>query len=124
MIEATNATPVRDRVADLESEVATLSAELAGTKVLIGDVRRAGAIRNRTGDVVHDFNNLLGVIIANLDLMGEKLTDGSGTAALVHEALEAALRGAELTRQLLVLADRRPLAPERVAVNDMLVRLT
>ncbi len=123
MIEATQEAPARDRVRDLEEQVATLSAELGGARALMGDVRRAGAIRSLTGDVAHDFNNLLGVIIANLDLLGEQISDTDGPSNLVHEALEAALRGAELTRQLLVLADRRPLAPERVAVNDMLKRL-
>jgi CheY-like chemotaxis protein len=39
---------------------------------------------------------------------------------LAHEALEAALRGADLTRRLLAFARRQPLQPERTNINELI----
>ncbi|MEF3274179.1 MAG: PAS domain-containing protein [Chloroflexus sp.] len=73
-----------------------------------------------TGGLAHDFNNLLGIIIGNLDL---SLSDWQGdeeTRNLVESALKAALRGAELTKSLLAVARRQPLAPTTIDVNQVL----
>ena len=77
------------------------------------------AIGNLTGGMAHDFNNMLGVVIGNLDLLRPQLPPGSEQVELVDESLAAALRGAELTRRLLAFARRQPLAPQRVALNDL-----
>jgi PAS domain S-box-containing protein len=81
--------------------------------------QRMDAVGQLTGGMAHDFNNLLGIIIGNLDL----LRLGGGLAPeqreLVGDAIEAALRGADLTRRLLAFARRQPLRPERIAVNEL-----
>ncbi len=77
------------------------------------------AIGNLTGGMAHDFNNMLGVIIGNLDLLRPLLPPKSEQLVLADESLGAALRGAELTRRLLAFARRQPLAPQRVAINDL-----
>ena len=77
------------------------------------------AIGNLTGGMAHDFNNMLGVVIGNLDLLRPLLPPRSEQLELADESLEAALRGAELTRRLLAFARRQPLAPQRVALNDL-----
>ncbi|HKT20598.1 MAG TPA: CHASE domain-containing protein [Stellaceae bacterium] len=83
-------------------------------------VQKMEAIGNLTGGMAHDFNNLLGIIIGNLDLArGAKALPGDA-AELVGEALDAALRGAELTRRLLAFARRQPLKPERVELNALI----
>ena len=41
------------------------------------------------------------------------------TDELVREALESALRGADLTRRLLAFARRQPLQPERTDINEL-----
>jgi PAS domain S-box-containing protein len=81
--------------------------------------QRMDAIGQLTGGMAHDFNNLLGIIIANLDML--RFEDGlnRGQDELAGEALEAALRGADLTRRLLAFARRQQLQPERIAVNDL-----
>lgn len=77
------------------------------------------AIGNLTGGIAHDFNNLLGIVIGNLDLV-RPLVNSNGTAdAFVGEALEAALRGADLTRRLLAFARRQPLQPKRLEINEL-----
>jgi PAS domain S-box-containing protein len=80
------------------------------------------AIGNLTGGMAHDFNNLLGVIIGNLDLLrgnlGGTASSDLKTDQLAGEALDAALRGADLTKRLLAFARRQPLRPERIDVNE------
>jgi len=81
------------------------------------------AIGNLSGGMAHDFNNLLGVVIGNLDLLRELLPSKSEALELADESLAAALRGAELTRRLLAFARRQPLAPQRIALNDLVANI-
>ena len=77
------------------------------------------ALGQLTGGMAHDFNNLLGIVIGNLDLLRSGPKDDAETAELRDEALEAALRGADLIRRLLAFARRQPLRPQRIAINDL-----
>ena len=77
------------------------------------------AIGNLTGGLAHDFNNLLGVIIGNLEILQGAAELTPGGSELLGEALEAALRGAELTRRLLAFARRQQLEPADVAINSL-----
>jgi PAS domain S-box-containing protein len=81
--------------------------------------QRLEAIGQLTGGVAHDFNNLLSVIIGNLDLLEERLHADPAAAPLAAKALEAALRGAELTRQLLAFARRQPLDAKVLDLNAL-----
>jgi signal transduction histidine kinase len=76
------------------------------------------AIGTLTGGLAHDFNNLLAVIIANLDLLHTIVAEEAGE--LARDALEAALRGADLTHRLLAFARRQALHPERLDVNALI----
>jgi PAS domain S-box-containing protein len=78
------------------------------------------AVGQLTGGLAHDFNNLLAIIIGNLDLLRELRKDDPVTDELVSDALESALRGADLTRRLLAFARRQPLQPERADINEMI----
>lgn len=108
---------------DADAQIASLSAELHNTRTQLREARRSGGAGSQTGQIAHDFGNLLGVMIANLDLLAEQLEPGSESTTLVEETLDAALRASELTRQLLALTRREPLVPARVEINDMLTRL-
>jgi CheY-like chemotaxis protein len=77
------------------------------------------AIGNLTGGMAHDFNNLLGIIIGNLDLVRGLTTCNGEIDEAAGEALDAAFRGAELTRRLLAFARRQPLQPACVDVNEL-----
>lgn len=48
----------------------------------------------------HDLNNLFAVMIGNLDHLREMLRDNDVARACAEDALEAALRGTDLTRRL------------------------
>jgi PAS domain S-box-containing protein len=78
------------------------------------------AIGNLTGGMAHDFNNLLGIIVGNLDVARERIGDNEELREIVGEALDAAWRGADLTRRLLAFARRQPLRPARVDVNELI----
>jgi len=70
------------------------------------------AIGQLTGGLAHDFNNLLGIILGNLDLLAERFDAGGEERDLTEAAIQAAMRGAELIRQLLAFSRRQPLAPK------------
>jgi PAS domain S-box-containing protein len=86
--------------------------------------RKMEAIGNLTGGMAHDFNNLLGVIIGNLDLLRSRHAGRLLGDELVGEALDAATRGAELTRSLLAFARRQPLQAQRIALNEAVTGTT
>ncbi len=65
-----------------------------------------------TGGMAHDFNNILQVIQANLDLVKSAVPGDQAALARLNAAGAAADRGARLTQQLLAFARRQPLAPQ------------
>ena len=77
------------------------------------------AIGQLTGGIAHDFNNLLTAVIGNLELLQSRLTD-QRSASLVEAALRSALRGGQLTQQLLAYARRQNLSPRPVDVNAVI----
>ena len=82
------------------------------------------AIGNLTGGMAHDFNNMLGVIIGNIDLLRDLKGEDSDIDELAREALDAAFRGADLTRRLLAFARQQPLRPQHVDVNELVSGIT
>ena len=89
------------------------------TEEQLRQAQKMEAIGNLTGGMAHDFNNLLGIIIGNLDLAGEYAKGSKDADELVEEALEAAWRGADLTRRLLAFSRRQPLRPVQLDINDL-----
>ena len=61
------------------------------------------AIGNLTGGMAHDFNNILGVIIGNVDLLRDLRKEDAEIEELTRNVLDAAEHGADLTRRLLAL---------------------
>jgi PAS domain S-box-containing protein len=82
------------------------------------------AVGQLTGGLAHDFNNILGVAVGNLDLLESELDHNPQAAELVETALNALLRGAELTRALLAFSRRQPLTPARVDAAELLTVAT
>jgi PAS domain S-box-containing protein len=85
------------------------------------------AVGQLTGGIAHDFNNLLTAVISSLELI-ERHTDKDKVKSLAATALSAAMRGAQLTHQLLALSRRQQLRPAVldlrtvVADTDVLIR--
>ncbi|MEZ5668300.1 MAG: PAS domain S-box protein [Alphaproteobacteria bacterium] len=91
----------------------TLEAQLAQST-------KMEAIGKLTGGMAHDFNNYLGVIIGNLDLVQESETADRATAPMVEAALNGALRAADLTKSLLAFSHRQPLDPRTADINGLM----
>ena len=75
-------------------------------------------VGNLTGGIAHDFNNLLAVIMGNLELLRDELTD-SAQKELLDNGLEATLRGADLTRSMLAFARKATLQPTVLDLNEV-----
>ncbi len=75
------------------------------------------AIGQLAGGVAHDFNNLLTVILGNVSLQMAGLPPDVPSRELLAAAEQAALRGAELTRQLLGFSRKTTLRPQPTDLN-------
>jgi CheY-like chemotaxis protein len=71
-----------------------------------------------TGGISHDFNNLLTVIICNLELLEMRGIDDK-QIPLLHDALEAAELGADLTARLMIFARKGNLKPVQADLRDL-----
>src|SRR5260370_19085288 len=89
------------------------------TEEMLQQAQKLEGVGQLTGGLAHDFNNLLGVVIGNLDLLKDELSGNPAAWELAEEALEASLRGAALTRQLLAFSRRQPLRPKIIGLNDL-----
>jgi len=75
------------------------------------------AIGQLTGGVAHDFNNLLGIILGNIDLLQPLVAGNEAAAQRVNTLLKAAIRGADLTKQLLAFSMLQQLNPVPTSLN-------
>lgn len=59
------------------------------------------AIGELAGGVAHDFSNILGIILGNLELLRKRESDDERSRKQIESALKAVRRGTDLTRRLL-----------------------
>jgi PAS domain S-box-containing protein len=84
------------------------------TESILRQAQKLETVGRLTGGIAHDFNNLLSIVIGNLDTLLRRLK-APDERDIAQEALEGALRGAELTKQMLAFAREQRL--EAVAVD-------
>lgn len=82
-------------------------------------VQRLDAIGKMTGGVAHDFNNLLAIVIGNFQLLQREPGLGDAAKGFLRDGLDAAVRGAELTKRMLAFGRRQHLQPRAVDINDL-----
>jgi PAS domain S-box-containing protein len=115
--------PVKDKAGKAEYLLG-YSEDITERKAIEQQLRQAvkmEAVGQLTGGVAHDFNNLLGIIIGNLDIAVEQAD--AGQREIIVEALNGALRGAELTRRLLAFSRKQPLQPAVIDLNQGLPQI-
>jgi signal transduction histidine kinase len=100
--------------ADLERRVEERTREREMALAQVHEMQKMESLGQLTGGVAHDFNNVLMAILGNLDLIAHNISNEATVKRLVDGAIQAAERGAQLTRRMLAFARRQELRPEAV----------
>jgi signal transduction histidine kinase len=95
------------------------------TEDVLWHIQKLEAFGQLSGGVAHDFNNLLTVIIGNLELAREALTDSrrlpkEHVANQLLAALSAAEHGADITQRMLAFARQSLLRVEAVHLDALI----
>jgi len=80
------------------------------------------ALGRLTSGVTHEFNNLLMVVVGNLELTLHGATD-ENTRQFATAAMSGAMRGTELTKQLLAFSRKQLLKVDRVDLNELVTNM-
>src|SRR5499427_9447553 len=106
--------------AELERRVEERTREREMAMAQVHEMQKLESLGQLTGGVAHDFNNVLMAILGNLDLLLRTLANDPMARRLVEGAIQAAERGATLTKRMLAFARRQELRPETVDVTRLL----
>ena len=128
-LEALNA-ELEQRVADRTAELAAANADLemkveARTRereealAQVAEMQKLESLGQLTGGLAHDFNNLLMVVMSSLELARKHAKGDDRLTGWLSRAMEAAGRGAALTKRMLAFARRQDLKPETVVLSDV-----
>jgi len=77
------------------------------------------AVGRLAGGIAHDFNNLLTAILGSAELALYTLSAGAPEREEVEEVRKAAMRAADLTRQLLAFSRQQVIAPRVLNPNEV-----
>jgi PAS domain S-box-containing protein len=86
----------------------------------IRQAQKMEAIGRLAGGVAHDFNTLLGTIRGYSEILLGALPREEALRRHVEQIHQAALRGAQLTRQLLIFSRRQEIQAKAVDLGDLL----
>lgn len=92
--------------------------QLVAQREVSHQAQKHESIGQLTGGVAHDFNNLLAIIMGNLELLRDELSD-EGQLEHIDTSLRAILRGADLTRNMLAFARKARLEPKVIQLNKL-----
>jgi len=70
------------------------------------------------GGVAHDFNNMLSVIIGNTEMAMKRVEHADPLYHTLQDVLNAGMRSADLTHQLLAFARKQTVSPKVLDLND------
>lgn len=105
--------------ANLERQVEERTDQAKQALEKLFEAQKMESIGRFTSTVVHDFNNVLTIIMANLRAL-RRLPEGKAHADAINGAIAAAERGANLAGRLLLYARREDAKPELVCVAEIL----
>ncbi len=84
----------------------------------IQQAQKMESVGQLAGGVAHDFNNMLGVILGHTELVIEQIDPADPLHDDLAEIRQAAIRSANLTRQLLAFARKQAAVPKVLDLND------
>lgn len=120
-----NARPIRDgagKVVELRGYGQDIT-EQRDTEAALRHGEKLRTLGQLTGGIAHEFNNLLTVILANLDLAADSAALTQELRSELESARRAAIGATDLTRRLLSFARAEPLRIELTDLNTWLVPL-
>ncbi len=103
---ADSVAPIRDRNSEIIGAVLVFR-DITEKQALEERLRKAEKIESLgilAGGIAHDFNNLLSAVVGNLDIALMEATEGSKLATNLQQAIKAAVRAGDLTKQLLTFS--------------------
>jgi PAS domain S-box-containing protein len=111
---------LRRLTGELEARVREEVAAREAAQARAAHGERMQALGQLAGGVAHDFNNMLQTVHGAATLIDEQPDDAEDVQNLARMVLEAADRGASITRRLLAFARRADLRAEVVDVRGLL----
>lgn len=111
--------PVRDSSGNIVSHVAVKRdvTEHLGLADQFEQAQKMESVGRLAGGVAHDFNNMLGVIQGYAEMAMASAEPGTPLHDSVSEIHKAALRSAQITRQLLAFARKQTISPRALNLN-------
>ena len=100
------------------SDFKQAEAEREKLQAQLTQAQKMESVGRLAGGVAHDFNNMLGVILGHAELIQEDLDPSQQLYTEVEEIRKAAVRSANLTRQLLAFARNQTIAPKVLDFNE------
>ncbi len=117
---AAAAEKLRELNSTLENRVAERTEELRASEAALAQAQKMEAVGRLTGGIAHDFNNLLTAVVGSLELLQRRLEPDERSQRLIRAALQAAMRGAKLTAQLLAFSRTQKLDLRAVDIHAAL----
>ncbi len=84
------------------------------------EAQRMESVGRLAGGVAHDFNNMLGVVLGQVELAKAELPREHSLRASLDGIEKAALRSKDLTMQLLAFARKQAIVPRVLDLNDVM----
>ena len=94
--------------------------EQRAAETQLRQAQKMNALGKLTGGVAHDFNNMLQVIGANLEMLSVEIAGHDRLHRRLETALQAVWRGSKLAAQLLAFARRQSLSPKVVNLGRLI----
>ncbi|MBF0495031.1 MAG: PAS domain S-box protein [Deltaproteobacteria bacterium] len=76
-------------------------AERAELEHRLQQAQKAESLGRMAGSIAHNFNNMLGVVIGNLELAMDELLEGTDSHTCIAQAMKASRKAAEISRFML-----------------------
>lgn len=101
-------------------QIATDITNLKKMEAQLLQAQKMESVGRLAGGVAHDFNNMLGIIIGNTEMIMDDMDSDNPYLANLQEIYKAAERSTRLTRQLLAFARKQTISLKVLNLNDTL----